>query len=48
MGKCGKKLIYEWVHVAPDGTRTTMRDLTSAINKANTDGGEWVRHRERR
>lgn len=46
-GRCGKRLVKDWVHTAPDGTQTFHDEITAAMNLMATQGGQ-IAQRSRR
>lgn len=46
-GKCGKRLVHDWVHTAPDGTQTVHEDITAVMNLMATQGGQIAKRSRR-
>jgi hypothetical protein len=48
VGRCGKRLIKEYVHVAPDGTETVGKQLLDVMHMIGERGGTWKKRSVRR
>lgn len=45
--KCGKRLVHDWVHTAPDGTQTFHDEITTVMNLMATQGGQIAKRSRR-
>jgi len=47
MGRCGKRLVRQFVHIAPDGTETVYPEPVGMMNAVAQQGGKWERRSKR-